>query len=212
MVTTLYSKYFLVLHCLLAIILIITFSGCGPLYQNLIDPIIPKKPVPAEYDLTGKTVLVWVDLNSTNTSHGQIRRILTDSLIRELMANHAIGSAIPYRQITQLRLSPELVDMNIDDLGRQLKANEVLYVLINEFSLHPESTTDIFDSSLNGYCKVIRSEDGERVWPGESLYRTFKIKGRFTTENNPDLENQLTQELCDKTASQLAMYFYEHKP
>ncbi|KPK75573.1 MAG: hypothetical protein AMJ79_10860, partial [Phycisphaerae bacterium SM23_30] len=81
-------------------------GGCGLIggfYGVFINPIIPKAPVPAEHEMSGEKILLWVDYEPQKEPHHLLRRELTRQLQQELVRNEAVGAVIDYQQIIQYR-------------------------------------------------------------------------------------------------------------
>ncbi len=200
----------------LIILLLTTLSGCGLVggfYGVFIDPFIPKAPVPAEHDMSQKTILVWVDYEPLDEQHHLLRRELTQQLHQFLLQNNAVVAVIDYQQIVNYRLShPESVEMSLQQLGRRFTADEVLYLLIDEFELLHDAGPGYYKPRIAGYSKVIDVASGKRLWPADQLQRRFTLDTGFTEAKDSSLEQRLVRRLCRELAQKIAPFFYEHRP
>jgi len=187
-------------------------AGCGAMYGIFIDPLVPKEKIPAEHDISGKKLLVWVDDVACKTPSAILRRELTGQIQRALTRHHAVGSVIDYENIVQFRReNPDLSELTIRQLGQTSQADEVLYVMVDDFNLQHEAGKGFYDTAMAGYCKIIAVSDGRHLWPAEQISRHFDAKGRFTSDEEPDMENKLIRELCREAAEEIALYFYKHQ-
>jgi len=194
--------------------LVIPFAlaGCGPMYGIFIDPLVPKQKIPAEHDLSGKKVLVWVDDVACKTPNAILRRELTLQIQQTLTRHHAVGSVIDYENIARFRQKhPNLSELTIQQLGQTSHADEVLYVMVDDFNLHHAAGKGFYDTNMTGYCKIVDVSDGKHLWPAEQMSRQFNAKGRFSNDEEPDMENKLIRELCREAAEEIALAFYKHQ-
>ena len=72
--------------------ILLALSGCGPIYGIFIDPLVPKPKIPAEHDISNKTVLIWVDDTACETPRAILRRELTQQIQQVLKDHNAIGT------------------------------------------------------------------------------------------------------------------------
>ena len=125
------------------ICLAIALGGCNvtdALYAIFIGPLIPAPTVDAEYSLEDKTILIWIDDTAIEPKHHSLRRELTKELRKHLEEHEAIGGAVAYAKIAQFRMAhPEFIDMSIQDLGKRLQAQQVMYLFINQFQFRHEA-------------------------------------------------------------------------
>ncbi|MCP4713232.1 MAG: hypothetical protein GY869_31765 [Planctomycetes bacterium] len=190
-------------------------TGCGLLggfYGVFIDPFIPRKPVPAEHDLSKKNVLVWVDYQAASDTNHMLRRELTDHLRQELIDNNAVASIVDYQRIARRRLlHPEIMQMTIQQLGQQFNTDQVLYLLVDNFELSHEAGPGFYKPTVTGYLKIIDVDSGKRLWPTNQTQHPFTCDTGFTEAQNDLQQQRMIRELCQKTARSLARFFYEHR-
>ena len=190
-------------------------GGCGLIggfYGVFIDRFIPRAPVPAEHDMSDKTVLIWVDYQPTDQQNHMLSRELTQQLSQELQHQEAIGPVIDYQKIVAFRLAhPEFARMTIQQLGQQFAADEVLYLLIDKFELRHEAGQGFYKPSIIGYAKVIDAVSGKRLWPTDRTQRPFTLETELTADKETALEPRLVRELCAQAAQNIARYFYKHQ-
>lgn len=198
-----------------AIVVVFTLAGCNviaALYTALIDPFIPEPTVSAEHNMKNTTLLIWVEDISTTDKNPILRRELTLHLIAELEKHKAVRSIIDYDKIKRFRWQkPEFSQMSIKQLGQQLHADEVLYVLIDKFQLRHEAGVGFYQASITGHCKIIDPETGNRLWPQAESNRAFTLTEELQQGKGQPFENRLIKEISKNTAQQIAQAFYKHK-
>ena len=189
-------------------------GGCGLIgafYGIFIDPLIPPPTIKAEHDMSGKKVLVWVE-TTAGVENAILRRTLTQKVQEQLQQHQAVREVIPYERISQFRLSrPDYVQMPVQDLGKHLEAEEVLYVLIDRFEPRYEAAEGFFRLDLTGYVKVVDSADGERVWPVAQTKQPFGRTGQMAQGSGQAFEDKLVRDFCADLAEEISRYFYDYQ-
>jgi hypothetical protein len=195
--------------------LTITLGGCNvtnALYAIFIDPLIPAPTVDAEYSLEDTTVLIWIDDTAIGPKHHSLRRELTASIHSDLEEHEAVGVVVAYEKIAQFRMAhPEYIDMSIQELGKRLQAEQVLYLFVNQFHFHHEAGQEYYQPGLSGSCKIVDVSTGERVWPKDQSYRSFTVNQPMIEGKGAEFEDNLMQKLGVRVAEEIAPYFYKHK-
>ena len=191
-------------------------TGCGlfgGFYGVFIDPFIPRTPVPAEHDMSQKTVLIWVDYQAESDANPMLRRELTEHLRQELTDNRAAAAVIDYQQIAQQRLlHPEIMQMTIQQLGQRFQARQVMYLYVDNFQLTHEAGPGFYKPTVTGSLKIIDVDSGQRLWPTDQTQRPFTFDTGFTEAPNDLQQQRMIRQLCQKTAQTLARFFYKHRP
>ena len=207
----------------LSVLLLSTvLAGCGPFYGIFIDPLIPAAKVPAEHDMSDKHILIWVDdfsaaARDSNKPSGApaLRRKLTEELRQELLDNHAVASVVDYDSIVRFRhRHPGKTELSIQQLGAaisQKPAQEVLYILIDNFKLRHEAGQDCYDASIDGYCKIIDVATGKRPWPVGQTHHPFNAGGKVAVGQGQAFEDEQVRLLCREVVEKIAPFFYEHR-
>ncbi|KPK75583.1 MAG: hypothetical protein AMJ79_10810, partial [Phycisphaerae bacterium SM23_30] len=100
----------------------------------------------------------------------------------------------------------------IQQLGRHFAADQVLYLLIDDFELQHEAGPGFYKPRITGYGKVIDVASGKRLWPLDETQRPFTMDLGFIEANDSSQELPLVRELCRQAAQKIARFFYKHKP
>ncbi len=211
---TIYAKLqtsFPLTKIILVLLFLFMLNGCfGPII-GLIADALPKKKVPAQLDMSDRRVLVWVDDLAVEDPDPILRRELTLKIQDTLLANKAVGGLIAYEKISSFRIyQNDLVSLSIQQLGGKLKADMVLYVLVDKFSLQRDVGDD---NSLSGYCKVVDVTSGNRIWPTDENRKLFSVTGKFNNLDSSNLESnrKSLRQLCDLVVAAVCPYFFEHR-
>jgi len=190
----------------------VLLTGCGPFYGIFVDWWMPKPKVKAEYNMSEKKVLIWVDDFSSGGRSAMLRRELTLALQEELIKHNAVGSVVDYDKVIHLRYqNPKLAKVSIQQIGQKLEAQEVLYVMIDKFTLHHEAGEGYYQGSIGGVCKIIDSETGKQQWPAGQTHRAFNVTESVTTGKGETFEEQQVRQVCREAVEKIAPNFYKHK-
>jgi len=124
----------------------------------------------------------------------------------------ATGVVVGYAAIASLRQRyPDTTELTIQQLGRELKADEVLYILIDDFDLHHDAAGGFYRPHVSGAAKVIEVAQGQHVWPETVTYRSFSFTGKLLQADDATFEDKLVSELAEQIAATLGPCFYEHE-
>ena len=189
--------------------------GCNipnTLYAIFIAPLIPPPTVEAEHSMADKTLLIWIDDTAVGPKHHSLRRELTMQMRKHLEDHQAIGDTVEYLKITQFRMThPEFIDMSIQELGKRLQAQQVMYLFINQVQFYHEAGEGYYQPSLSGSCKIVDVNLGERVWPIDQSYQSFAVTQPMIEGKGTEFEDGLIQKLGAAVAQEIGPYFYKHK-
>ena len=200
----------------LMIIPVLSFSGCGPIVggfiNNIVKPLTPPPFIEAEHKFADKTVLIWVDeLENTGIS-GIARREIALQLEEELREHKAAGSVIGHKHVRGFRMTnPKYAQMTIQQLGQKFEADEVLYILVEKFTLEHEHQPDWYQPSSRVHTKVIDAASGDRLWPIAQTRNTLTIDEPVRQSKSPTIRNRLSKEMARSLGQQIAKFFYGHK-
>lgn len=199
-----------------ALLLALTASGCGLLgatYNIFIYPLLPKKKILAEHDMSEKTVLIWIDDVSTQrTENARLRRELTEQIRDELLKHQAAQDIVAYNIIASFRnRHPELGELSPMQLGRSFEADEMLHIVIDEFQLRHEAGKGFYRGNLVCRCKVVDVSTGKRLWPVGPVTRAFSVTDELTHGQGQAFEDRMMRRLVAKVPPLLGPFFYEHK-
>jgi hypothetical protein len=198
------------------LVLVSLLPGCqtiGGLYAIFIDPLIPPKVIPAEHDMSDKKVLVWVDNPQMNSQYALFRRTLTEALKEELLEHQGAAQVVSYEKIARFHATYPDDSLEIEALRQKFQADQVLYVLVNDFSWEHDAGVGFYQPRINGYIKVVDAQEGGfRLWPDDRTHQTFQYKGRIAQGVGNSFEKKLLKAFNLMVANDLAQYFHEHTP
>ncbi len=191
-----------------------SITGC-----NIVTPaayLIEGPPtVEAAYILPEQKIVVFIDDRSSKIPRTRLRRIITDRATNELLrVEQLVPAAIDSGAASRLVQQEDNANLlSIDEIGRRLGAEIVIYVRPLEFNVisngapRPTATMAI---------KVIDVATGQKLFPpkmstGEHVLTAqmaFKPGSAYTTG---DSLRALQEALADLTGLRIAQVFYKHE-
>lgn len=201
----------LLVACIIAALT--TIPGC-----NMVTPIAfaihgPEKILPA-YTLeeNAKTV-IFVDDPSSQITQRRLRYAIADRATKELLAKRVLVDMLDPRGILTAASNERYGEqMSIAELGKSVGADIVIYAVVTEFSLSPETGAYIPRTSMR--VKVIDVASGERLWPNSEMGLIANIQipqkpGSYPGTTGAKLE--MEQTLSGRAGLGLSQLFYKHE-
>ena len=198
---------------LLLLPLAATLCGC-PLMAWTAAQFTPPKKVPAKYKPPkNKTFLVFVDDYYHLVEYEPLKADLTNQLNRQLREHKIAGEVIEYDKLLDLiENTPHFDNLSTAEVGRRLRADIVLYVLIDRFSLKESEANPLWQGKLGTTVRLVDVRKG-RLWPTDRLsgYPVPTVELPPASSDSPSFDAQLSRILAWRMADRIAKLFYEHK-
>jgi len=185
---------------------------------NVITPIAyaihgPEKIMPVyTLDQNLKTV-VFVDDPSSRVTQRRLRYTIAKRATDELLAKRVLVDMLDPRGILTAASNERFgKQKSIAELGKSVGADIVIYAVVTEFSMSPETGSYIPQSTLR--VKIIDVATGERLWPSDEMGMVANIQvpqrtGAAPSTSGERLESEQT--LATRTGLGLAQMFYKHE-
>ena len=187
-------------------------GGCG-IIGWVVNAVMPPKNIPAAYELTpGEKVLVLVDDLGKPVRYEQIKRLLTENINRLLLENEAAETVVSYEDVFRLMASrTDFNRMGISNVARELGADQVIYVYLDEFSLKDAPNISVWQGKLGVLVRVVDVE-GNTKWPADrpSGHRPEIVETSPVDNPSPTHGAEVASELADEMALKIARLFYKH--
>ncbi len=200
----------LALFCLYAVLAGLT--GC-----NVVAPVayvIEGPPtVDAQYELPQKKIVVFVDDRGSVMPRARLRQALAMKTTNTLLQDQKLVPAAITPEAAARVASVEDYEtpMAIDEVGRQVGAEVIIYVEPLQFTLAsgvvPQPTSLL-------RVKVIECKTGKRLWPQDPSGYTVRADMAAQNEsayNTPDALTLLQQTLAEVAGLRVAQLFYKHE-
>jgi hypothetical protein len=196
-------------------------AGCDQaawLGHHLLKPIMPPEKVEAQYDLTGKSLLVLVDVHDPELG-GDFPRLqarLGDAVAKVLTDNEACGPIVPaYDLDAARRQEPEFPNWSVVKIGRYFNTDLVLHLVVYEFRVRDHPGSSVLDGFAEGTIRLVSPETGKQEWPVLAAAR--QVSARTLPDIEPvedplELERILTRGFGDKIARHFFTYNVDDLP
>lgn len=209
------------LACLVALVALSALSAC-----NILGPVafltMGEEKKPAMYTLEDRPTVVFVDDRANVIGRTSTRRMIGEQITRDLIAQELVNEAISSRDAIRLaRQETDDAPMPIDEIGRQLGAEQVIYVEVLRF----QSMEDAYTLRPTASCRVrvIDVANRRRLFPdpdapetmASDVGHTVNVTMREVSEElyrSPSGIRQLEESLAVTLGSDVARLFYKHVP
>jgi hypothetical protein len=185
-------------------------SGCNPLSLIYFLFLLPPPKVEAAYSgLEKQKVVVLTHVGrSVQFDFTGLDNDLVKGVVRELRENvHGI-KLVELNEVRQWR--DEHTDYELTDVGRQFKANRVLYIEIEKFTLYEEQSSQLFRGAAKIRIQVAdMQKDGEIVFD-QHLEPLFPgVRPIPASDMSVDKFRSLFVKFLTR---QVAHHFFEYRP
>ncbi len=190
-------------------------TGCviGPIIGQFTGRRSETVKVGAKYKLRTGNLLILVDSPVGVARSSGVRAVLSRELGREIEFHELAASVIPASELSAFRSNREdFEELNIAQIGRELWAQQVLYVEVTAFQLGTLLDKPAGQGLVRARVKVFDVEQNQRVWPQiETLGHEVIVRTGFREPAGKDYRQEYTQDLCQKTAVKIVKLFREHR-
>jgi hypothetical protein len=204
---------FCILHSALCIIFLFS-GGCGAagvLAYKLYGP--PK--VPAQYVPHKTPMLVLVENYEHQSSVNSHADLLAQMLVKEI-GERKIAPLVPLERLQELRDARpnEFPTMSMASIGREVGAEQILYVQLHRSDVTPMSGGDALTGQTAASVKVVDVASGDTLWPGgvaaEAGY-PVSAATKLGTDNGANVAD-VRQRMYAQLSHDIVKLFYKWQP
>lgn len=169
---------------------------------------------PAEFTIPQQTIVVFIDDRAN---------VLPRSRFVKQIAMRATNELLKVQKVVPEAIDPDAITreaareragslMSIEEIGRKVQADIVIYAVPRKFTLVDERGTV---PTCIMEVKVIDAESGARLWPGPTQYEYHRLNVELayksTLDYDPNRVDELQQKLADVAGLRLAQLFFAHE-
>jgi len=204
----------------------VLLTACGG-EGYLMHAITGGDKVPAVYELEDRSTLIFVDDPRDVFADPNLALTVAVNIEHHFKRNKVLaGKVVPAARLADLKASrgEQFNRMPIDEVGRELDAEQVLYVLVEEASL--EQAPGAFRPTAVVQVKVIDAATGKRMFPNPPAPNappaTEPVRGHVVRTEMRYQQSRITQSAGDLTMMKrqlaevlgrdVARQFYRWKP
>jgi hypothetical protein len=159
--------------------LALAVSGCG-LVKGMVYFLSPPRIQRAEYKLTEGRLAILVESRDPRQTNPVFTRALHRQIVEIMRDKKAPTTVIPYMEMLNLRRgNPEFNSWSIQRIGRELNADEILYLVLDELRLREPPDSPVIEPSVTLRLKVISAQQPpphHRLWPEEADGRSIPAR------------------------------------
>lgn len=208
-----WSKHFFSLSGLLMASLAFQAAGCAAAAWTA--TLFPPEEIPAKYEFEeSAVVLVLVEDPRHLSDQTSLKVRLTEFLNQELEDRGLVERVVPYQQL--MHLAAATVDfhtLSVAEVGEKLKADVVLHVEIESFSLKDDPNSPFWNGKLTTRVKVVSVKEG-RLWPKDlpEGYAPPRVDtGSVSGEGSLRFEEHLVKTISEEMGNNIMKLFYKHR-
>jgi hypothetical protein len=173
----------------------------------------PKKAV--SFELPKKPLLILVDDDRDLAQPRQICDLLVDALAQELRNHDLVDRVTTNEEIAKIKQSePNYDKRGAREVGRLVKADVVLWLNINRYSLPDELDWSASPSYFGVSVKVINAQaerrDDVRLWPTTPEGKIIEVKVSPHDIRKCKTVKEAQQAMAESLATEIARLFYEY--
>ncbi len=207
------KTYISVLLCVVTVIAGTIVGGCT-VARYVTTVITGPGSIDAVYEPFDLTSIILVDDPDELLPSLDLNGLLAGRMGDELVEAGVISRFVPPVMVDSLRAKQsDFASWAIDRVGRELGAEQVIYVLIRDYGLRENQ--ELYRPRISVSIKIIDVGSGSRVFPkfDEGGYLVnHKLFYKNMAGAGAETEVVLSRKLVESLAGKLAKLFYKHKP
>ncbi len=202
--------------------LVALMGGCA-IAGFLADKVVPPR-VDAIYKLPDRPTAILVDDRTNCLGDPAMPGIIAVQAGSDLQQVKALTTVIDPARIVDLaaRLGPKFRDMPVDQVGKAVGAQQVLYINVAQTSI--EGTPGILRPTAQVYVKLVKVSDGSEIFPhlrpgsefsGSPAEMGYPLLVRSQYKSDQDAQAimpMLRRAMAHEIGRAVAELFYTHEP
>lgn len=203
------------LVALAAGLLALCVAGCnilGPAYYFIHGP----EKVPAAYELDRtRTTIVFVDDQNSVLKRRNLRQEIASSATETIQREKLVDDMLDGRAaIIAATRDRDGEPMSVTDIGRAAKADIVIHVIVDGFTLSVDGVS--YSPAASVRVKIIDAKNDKRLWPPETLEKGAPVNVNMfeKAQNSPSTTGATAvaeNELASEIGKAVAELFFEHE-
>ena len=189
-------------------------AGCGP-FRALAYYFSPERQQDAQFELTRNALAIVIDGAPGSDDHPLFRQALHDQVADLLREQKVNDEVVPYvRQLElQQRHRGEYHRWTIQRIGRELGAEQVIYIRVESFSLRDTPDYPVLTPRVTVRVKVIdaNSPVGDaRLWPEDGAGHPSECSRQASEATDAAHTDLVATKLGKDTAQFVGRLFFKH--
>jgi hypothetical protein len=170
-------------------------------------------PIPARYKVPQSPLLVLVE----NAHSGSIAMPETDALsqvIYEDLQEHKVAPLVDPNKVQELRdRNPAMFNkMSISEVGRQVGAQQVLYIQVNQLDIEAPPASDVVRLKIAVKVQMVETANARTTWPDSGDQEPFEMETPWQRIEPGTSRSSLNHQILRDSGQEIAQWFYDFKP
>jgi hypothetical protein len=207
------QKWLAAAACLLALAALAGCDQAAWTLHKVLKPIVPPEKVAAEFDLTGRSLLVLVDTHDPDLAarFPRLQASLADGIGQVLAGHQAVGPVVPGHSVETARHAErDFARWSVARVGQYFNVDCVLHVVVHEFRVRETPASMVLDGFAEGTVRIVSPAAGEQVWPVLASARQVSARTVPDVETVDD-PRQIEKALVEGWAEKIARHFYTYE-
>ncbi len=191
----------------------IMLSGCA-VAGVITDVVAGGKTIHAVYEPPDRPTLVLVDDPGKRLTHPDLANLIAGRVGDGLKEHQVVEQVVPTTMVASLREREADFDTwPIDQVGRHAGAQQVIYVLVQEFVL--SESPGVYRPQARAFVKVIDVDTGARLYPPPRAEQGHPVA---TQQSYRDMsgatattQTLIARNLAETLGRNIAKLFYDHR-
>jgi len=198
-----------ILRVLSALVVATAVAGCAAA-GALVYTASGEPTVPADYKPENRTTLVLVE----NYHNPALFQAASERLARDVAAQlkeHKVASIVDPEKLIDFRseTGQQFRKMDITEVARSLKARQVIYVDLVEFSVEQTTGSERIVGRGDAHVKVVDADTGRTLWPPDvSVGHDVRYETSYAKDGDDTDHAAVREQLFQKLGDKIATLFY----
>ena len=190
-------------------------AGCGE--ALFMSGLVPRPKVEAAFKFGDGPVAVLVDDYQEAFYWPGTANALSDAIVEELLDRGAARTVVPTSAVIRLRQTdPQFDERACTEIGRALKADQVLLVEARSFYATEDPTEEEGAARMSVAIKVINARERKdrrkvRLWPTTHEGYIVQVELGATEITRAKIRDRILRELTQQMAAKIVRKFYDRR-
>jgi hypothetical protein len=195
-------------------LLLLAMAACGcALPGALAYKFMGPPEIPAKYVFPKIPLLVLVE----NAHSGSIAIPEADALsavIYEDLKEHKVAPLIDPARVHELRDRNPIGfgKMSITEVGRQLGAEQVLYVHVQQLDIESPTGADLVRLKISVKVKIVEIANARTIWPESGDTESYNVESPWQRLDPGTTRSVLNHQVLRESGIEIARWFYPYQP
>lgn len=202
---------------ILSAVLAAAAAGCDEaawILVQTIGPFVPEDKHAAEFDLSGKSLLILVDVEDpmVASEYPRVEALLATGIADTLKDYKASGPVVPvYSVQAARRMERGFEQWSVAQAGEYFNVDLVMHVQLFEYRVKDNPSANVLRGYAETAVRLVSPETGRQVWPVLAEARLVTAEGLPEADATPAETSEYEAEVAKGLAAKIARNFCTYK-